>query len=197
MRQGVVMARNNGNRPADQVVEARETEAWRLRCLGWTQAKIGKKLGVTNAAVSLMLKRIVNKAVLDMEYEVKKEMLTQATQLRHIVSESLDAWENSKIGTKRISKTITGINKPNSKDNSLEAENIITKQDLLENGGNPQFLRTAMEAMGDIRTLFHMDVTQVKLVDWEQYVPDGYDSDAIADRFAELMIEGSTVNEEK
>jgi len=178
-----------GSRPDAQIVALREEQAWHYRTQGWTQERIAEKLGVGQSAVSRMLRRIVERVVFDMEIEVKEELLAQLAELRFIVGESMEAWEKSKAGSKRVSRATQKQQGPAlaGKSPADLGEIVTTRQDLVDTYGNTQFLNLAMKAMGDIRTLLQMEVKQVS-ISWQQFVPEGYNADLVIDEFARLMV---------
>ena len=190
-----------GARPSDQVVAVREARAWELRCLGWTQARIADELQVTRPAITKMLQRVTSRATDNLEAEIKQERLAQLSILQNIMGEAMEAWENSKKGEKRISKSIRKHNASPVPPGDMETpkdtgEIVISKQDLAESYGDPQYLAAAMKALSDIRRLLNMEISHAR-VDWRQFVPDGYSPDKMAEYFAGQIVIDATIVEDE
>jgi|GEM_PF-6436713 len=73
----------------------RETRAWSLRCRGWTEQAIAEDLGLTQQAVSAILKRVAGRKYAALEESVKEQKVTQLEQLDYLQHQAMEGWERS------------------------------------------------------------------------------------------------------
>jgi DNA-binding CsgD family transcriptional regulator len=93
--QGIMMPGRPKEDP--QVVRARETEAWKLRAQGWTQQRIGDKLGIDQTTVSKLLARVADRRLKELRDKVDRQRGEQTDQLSHLLDEAMQAWELSQL----------------------------------------------------------------------------------------------------
>jgi hypothetical protein len=79
-----------------EVVRQREVDAWALRCAGTEQAAIAEQLGVTQQAVSLILKRVSARAMKQLDADVLSARAVHTARLERIFAEAMHAWDESK-----------------------------------------------------------------------------------------------------
>jgi predicted transcriptional regulator len=87
----------------------REVQAWDLACAGRSQDYIAQQLGVTQPAVSQILRRVTTRHLKRLEAEVDERKAVHTARLEYIVAEALEAWEKSKEARKRSSRKKTVI----------------------------------------------------------------------------------------
>lgn len=129
----------------------RRTDAWELRCQGWTQTRIAQQLGVTQATISRDLKWASQRALADLTAVVEQTKREQVHQLERIADEALQSWERSKANYKSVSKTVKGTRS----DGEGTEESTTTKVE--ERAGDVRYLNTAMGALSDIRKILGAD----------------------------------------
>ena len=154
--------------PRALVVE-RETTAWTMACQGRTQYEIAAKLGISQPAVSQILKRVSTRVLKQLETEVAQRKALQNIRLEGIYAEAMDAWHESKQPKKksRSKKLVAG--------GGLTPEQLTAARDgvPLHVGqrtvreettneaatcdGNFLFLQTALAALADQRKLWGID----------------------------------------
>lgn len=159
---------SNANRPPEELTQNREERAWLLRQQFWTEERIARDLGVTQQAVSKMLKRVrvrLAKEFKDRAEEIKAE---QTTQLSHIADEAMQAWHKSRENAE-MTRTITrevGEKKSSTRspfdreDDPVGGEPVTVTETTFESkgqSGNASHLREAREALGDIRKIWGLD----------------------------------------
>src|SRR5262245_38987516 len=57
--------------PNRELVCQRERNAWELRCLGWSQARIGEAIGLTQSGVFRLLRRVEERVLTALEEDVR------------------------------------------------------------------------------------------------------------------------------
>lgn len=124
-----------------ELAREREDRAWEMRQRGWTQAAIGKELGISQVGAGKALRRAEARVLKRMSDRIEGIKATQHAQLEHIVMESLQAWERSKSDVKTTKVT---------KDGDGGKAERTTKT----TPGTPSFLAEARQALADIRRLW-------------------------------------------
>jgi hypothetical protein len=133
-----------------QVLE-HERRTWHLRCRGWAQTRIADSLGLSQPAVSKILRRIELRELKRLAGSVERIKATQNGQLEHILEEALDAWHRSKAPKKRASSRTQG-------GAGDGPGGTVTTQEAIERDGDPVHLYCAMQALAHQRSLFGLDV---------------------------------------
>jgi len=90
----------------------REHDVWELRKRCWSQEQIAQHLGLSQSAVSQILKRIRNRLAEQFDGEAGKLLLEQVSQLMHIAQEALNAWEQTKTPSPPIPNAPTPVAPP-------------------------------------------------------------------------------------
>ena len=134
-------------------IRMREMRALEMSIQGWSQHAIGAELGISQAAVSKLLKRVEERALRDLSGVVQRQKARQALRLEHIYSESMRAWERSKAEStrRRQRKTQPG---PGGSGTTV-AEITVEAQH-----GDPRFLDEARRALADLNKLWGLDAPQ-------------------------------------
>lgn len=119
-----------------------ERRAWELRTRGWTQDRIARELKLTQAGVSLILKRVVKRVLKDLGDDIVARKVEQEARLEHVVDEMMQAWERSKpveVGA--------------------EGETVIVPANAQNRNpeGDPRFIEQYRNALADIRKIWGVD----------------------------------------
>jgi predicted transcriptional regulator len=111
---------------------------------GFTQVEIAVELGITQAAVSKIVRRVETRILKDRFPLIERQWARQTYRLEHIYREAMRAWARS-IGEKtrrRQRRAQDGKHGPVIAELVMEIEH-----------GNPQFLEVGRKALADIRKL--------------------------------------------
>jgi predicted transcriptional regulator len=131
----------------------REMRTLEMSIQGWSQHHIATDLGISQAAVSKILKRVEERALRELSGVVQRQKARQALRLEHIYSESMRAWERSKAESTRRRQRKTQPGQGGS--GSTVAEITVEAQH-----GDPRFLDEARRALADLNKLWGLDAPQ-------------------------------------
>src|SRR5205823_4360578 len=81
---------------APETVRHREVVAWTSRKQGRTQGQIAEELGISQPAVSKILRRVDRRTLKRLERDVKLVKVKQAERLDELYQEAMWAWNDSK-----------------------------------------------------------------------------------------------------
>lgn len=143
-------------RPPDQVTAARMSRAWTLRARGWSQCAIAEELGITQSAVSKLLARIERRELKRLAAAVERQKVTQHFHLEHVASEAFQAWDRSKTPRKRAASR-RSIDGGGGGGDGQGGDEVQTTE-VIERDGDPSYLYAAMQALGNLRSLWGLDV---------------------------------------
>lgn len=133
------------------VLIEREHKVWQLRQKCWTQQRIADELGITQAAVSKILKRMSDRFLAQHTDMVGRQKAQQTIQLEYIADEAMQAWERSKEAAKAVTQRAK-----ESEDGSGSSDKQVTTQ-VKDQDGNPTYLAQAMAALDRLRKLWGTD----------------------------------------
>jgi hypothetical protein len=149
-----------------EVARQREADAWRLRCDGDSQEAIATELGVTQQAVSLMLKRVTRRVVGRLDAEAEARIALHAARLERIYKAAIKAWDESKQPKQksRSHKTVVpaaaadlaAMLDGQALIGGLPSPSVIREVSVKEaskSDGNPIFLEVALRADAELRKL--------------------------------------------
>jgi predicted transcriptional regulator len=141
-----------GHEPRPRI-RTRELRALELATLGWSQHRIAADLGVSQAAVSKILKRIELRLLRELTETVQRQKARQTLRLDHLFAEAMAAWEQSKTDStrRRQRKTQAGAGGP-----SATVAEIVTENQH----GDPRYLDEARRALADHRKIWGLDAAQ-------------------------------------
>lgn len=140
-----------GHEPRTRI-RTREIRALELATLGWSQHQIAADLGVSQAAISKLLKRVELRLLREMADQVERQKVRQTLRLEHIFTESMQAWEESKRDTTRRRQRKT---------ESAGASGGTLAEIVSENQhGDPRYLEEARKALADHRKVWGLDAPQ-------------------------------------
>jgi predicted transcriptional regulator len=130
----------------------RRTDAWELRCQGWSQYRIAAELGVSQMTISRDLAAASEKALKNLDDLVIQTKREHVFQLERIADEAFQAWEKSKEAGKAVSRR---KHKPGEGQEDDGSEVITTS--AKEQTGDIKYLKIAMDAMADVRSIVGAD----------------------------------------
>ena len=138
-----------GHEPRTRI-RTREFRAIELAVLGWSQQQIATDLGISQAAVSKLLKRVEERILRELAEAIERQKARQTLRLEHQYAEAMRAWEQSKADAtrKRQRKTQGGAGGSD----STVAEVVVQNQH-----GDPRYLEVARKALADVRKVWGLD----------------------------------------
>ena len=133
-------------------IRTRELRALELTNLGWSQHQIAADLGISQAGVSKLLKRVELRILQELTETVERQKARQTLRLEHLFAEAMRAWTDSKtdMTRRRQRKTQAG-----SGTGATIAE-IVTEI----KHGDPRYLEEARKALADHRKIWGLDAPQ-------------------------------------
>jgi hypothetical protein len=158
-------------------IRTRELRAMELAVLGWSQHQIAADLGISQAAVSKLLKRIEVRVLRELTDAVERQKARHTLRLEHLFAEAMRAWEHSKGDTtrKRQRKTQAG---------SGGADATVAEVVIQSQRGDPRFLDEARKALADHRKLWGLDAPQRMDVRAPRNPYDGMTEEALRELLA-------------
>ena len=150
-RRGSSRGGRGGHEPRARLI-SREHRAVELAIRGWTQAQIAADLGISQAAVSKLLKRVETRVLRETVDTLARHKVRQTQRLEHIVAESLQAWHASKSEhTRRRQRKI---------DRSGGADQTLAEIVVDPRHGDPRYLDEARKALADVRKIWGLEAPQ-------------------------------------
>jgi predicted transcriptional regulator len=151
-RRGRGRGGQGGHEPRARI-RTREMRATELAVLGWSQHEIASDLGVSQAAVSKILRRVDERLLRELTAVVERHKVRHTLRLEHLFAESMRAWEGSKSDFTRRRQRKTHAHDG--------AERATVAEIVSENQhGDPRYLEEARKALADHRRLWGLDAPQ-------------------------------------
>jgi predicted transcriptional regulator len=130
---------------------SRQARAWELSIGGWTQREIAQELGVSQAAVSRMLRRVGQEVARDLRRSTELHVARYAGQIDAFHREVSEAWEKSKSDQtrrrhRRVESPASGTGEAES---TTMAEAVATSRE-----GDPRFSAQMLKALQEKRAIF-------------------------------------------
>jgi DNA modification methylase len=133
-------------------IRTREVRAMELAVLGASQHTIAEDLGISQPAVSKLLKRIETRLLRELAETVGRQRARQALRLEHVYAEAMRAWQESKAdSTRRRQRKTQG-----GQGHEATVAEIVSENQH----GDPQYLDEARRALADHRKLWGLDAPQ-------------------------------------
>jgi transcriptional regulator with XRE-family HTH domain len=133
-------------------IRTRELRTMELAVLGWSQPQIAADLGISQAAVSKIQRRVETRLLRELAETAQRQKARQAIRLEHLFAEAMRAWNDSKADTTRRRQRQThGGAGPG----ATVAELVVENQH-----GDPRYLDEARKALADLRKLWGLDAPQ-------------------------------------
>jgi len=138
----------DGHEPRGRI-RSRELRAMELSNQGYSQSQIAVALGITQPAVSKMVRRIEERAFEEFATVLARRKARHTLRLDHVYAEAMAAWEQSKADTtrRRQRKTVSG-----STGSATVAELVVENEH-----GDPRYLEEARRALADVSKLWGLD----------------------------------------
>jgi hypothetical protein len=173
-------------------IRTRELRAMELSVLGWSQHAIAADLGVSQAAVSKILRRLEERVLQEIRAVVERQKARHSLRLEHLYAESMRAWGDSKADTtrKRQRKTQGGDGVAGGTVAEIVSEN---------QHGDPRYLEEARKSLADHRKLWGLDAPQKVDVRASRNPYDDMTEDALREelaRQAHLLEIGASISTE-
>jgi hypothetical protein len=129
-----------GAEPRARILE-REQRAWDLSIWGRTQREIAGAVGITQPAVSKLLRRVSARLRRDSAHDTAQWMVRVEAQLQLLVREGLDGWTRSQRDRtrKRERRIEPGAGEP--------VARRVTEITVESHAGDPRFLREVNQAL--------------------------------------------------
>ncbi len=133
-------------------VRLREVQVLEQMLEGKTQHQIGEALGISQPAVSKIVRRVEERLLKDLAYQVDRQRARHTLRLEFIYQQAIHAWQSSKeeFLRRRQRRTDGG-----SGDGITVAE--LTSENRF---GDPRYLDEARKALADSRKLWGMDAPE-------------------------------------
>ena len=127
-------------------IRLREIQVLDQVLMGRTQHQIAATLGITQPAVSKIVRRIEERLLADVTYKADRQRARQTLQLGYLYGEAMNAWQASKQDDVRRRQRKT--------DSGGGAGATIIAEMVAENQhGDPRYLEVARKVLGDLRAL--------------------------------------------
>jgi hypothetical protein len=141
-----------GGREPRARIRTRELRARELAVIGWSQPQIAADLGISQAAVSKLLKRVETRFLREVAETVQRQKARQTLRLEHLFAEAMRAWTASQGDTTRRRQRQT---QGGGGAGATVAELVVENQH-----GDPRYLDEARKALADQRKLWGLDAPQ-------------------------------------
>lgn len=183
---------------AAQKVE-RERQVWHyITTQGWTQTRVAEHTGLTQPQVSIVMKRLSQRANAQLSEEIASHRMMQINLLQTMLMDCMEAWAKSKEGRKSVSRTSAKRKTGVAADGSpIFDEVTTTNQTMLDSPGEVRYLAEAREIMGDLRKLLDLNPEIRVNLSWQSMLPVGYEADDVARQFAAMMQAGAITDVSK
>ena len=144
-----------GSEPRTRIVE-RQRVAVERSLSGDSQHQIASLLGISQAAVSKILRRAEDQIVQETRERGLRAKGRQIQQLEHIYAQAMSAWHRSKADT---------VRKRQRRSDGASAGTSIAEVVTEAQHGDPRYLAEARNALSDLRKLLGLDAPQQLQVD--------------------------------
>ena len=134
-------------------IRTRELRTMELTVLGWSQQQIAADLGVSQAAVSKILRRVEERVLRELTAVIERQKVRHTLRLEHLFAEAMRAWDQSKSDSTRRRQRKTQ-SAPGDPGGSI-AEIVVENQH-----GDPRYLDEGRKALADLRKLWGLDAPQ-------------------------------------
>ena len=127
-----------------RVIRHREQRVVTLSDQGWTQEAIADELGISQAAVSKILRRVDDRALRTLSTQVAYFKMRRARHLEYLSRESRRGWEQSK--QERVQRRQTKVSR-------ADGTPVVTQHVVSDEHPDPRMLdqaRKAEEALADL-----------------------------------------------
>jgi transcriptional regulator with XRE-family HTH domain len=157
-----------------------------LTILGWSQHQIAADLGISQPAVSKILKRVETRVLRELTAITERQKVRHTWRLEHLFAESMRAWDLSKADSTRRRQRRT---QPSGSGPGATLAEIVTE----DQHGDPRYLAEGRKALADHRKLWGLDAPQKLDVRAARNAYDDMTEDALRAELArQTRLLGST-----
>ena len=135
---------------ARATVREREQRVLEFSEQGWTQKAIAKEVGVTQAAVSKILRRTDERALEKINADRAQVKMRRARHLEYISREGRRGWETSKHGR---------VRRRQRKVADADGETVVTQDVVVDEQPDPRFLDQARKSEEALANLLGLTTT--------------------------------------
>jgi DNA-binding CsgD family transcriptional regulator len=155
-RHGKGRGGRGGHEPRRRV-RLREAQVFEYVLAGRTQHQIAEALGISQPAVSKIVRRVEDRLLADLTCKAERQRARQTLRLEHLYGQAMQAWQDSKQEglRRRQRKTEHG-----SGTSSTVAELISENRH-----GDPRYLDEARKALTDLRKVWGVDAPERVSID--------------------------------
>jgi len=165
-----------GHEPRTRI-RLRELRALELQTQGWSQHQIAAELGISQPAVSKLLKRVELRLLMEMRDTVERQKARQTLRLEHLYAEAMRAWDASKTDATRRRQRKT--------DGAGGGAGSTVAELVIENShGDPRYLEQARKSQADLRKVWGVDAPEKVDV---RALPNPYDGLTEEELRAEIL----------
>ena len=143
-----------GGREPRATVQARALRVLDRSVAGLSQRQIAAAEGLTQSAVSKILRRLETRAWQELVDRVEQQKARQSLRLDYLYGESLRAWEASKVDATRLVQRTTQAGAGGAVGATV-AQLVVETQH-----GDPRFLEVARKVLADQRPVWGLDAPQ-------------------------------------
>jgi hypothetical protein len=134
------------NRPNDEIVLQREIEAWKLRCRGWTLARIAERMGLSIEGVRKILARVEARESKRLSRHHDRVRARQNGQVEHIIELGFDAYYTSMEPRTRVIEKVG------------EDGETVKHTEVVAQTGDPRHLHLVLAAQAAQRDLNGLNI---------------------------------------
>ena len=137
-----------GHEPRHRI-QAREYQAFDLSLQGKSQIEIASALGISQPAVSKLLRRIEDRHVKEMPADLRRLRVRMIARFDHVYAEAMQAFDRSKRPThRRLQRKMLGVG---------QGESTVAELITEEGSGDPRHLEVGRRTLADLWKLTRLD----------------------------------------
>lgn len=146
-RRGKGRGGKGGHEPRARL-RLREAQVLEQVLEGRTQQQIADALGISQPAVSKIVRRIEDRLLADLAVKAERQRARQTLRLDYIYGQAIHAWQESKQ---------EGVRRRQRKTEHDGGASTVAELVSENRHGNPQYLEQARKALADVRKMWGVD----------------------------------------
>jgi DNA-binding CsgD family transcriptional regulator len=150
-RRGRARGGKHGAEPRSRI-RLREIQVMDLMLEGRTQHQIAATVGISQPAVSKILRRLEERLLADLAWKIERQRARHTVRLEFIYGEAVRAWHASKQEALRRRQRKT----EGSENGGATVAEIVSEN----RHGDPRYLDEARKVLSDLRTLWGVDAPE-------------------------------------